>query len=204
MNPLFRKRRIPGELTDRLRMAAAVAAEQVLDEHVRSAVELVEEGAGRAPVERLIEAYARMHYLKEPDARKLRERLLAALGRSGGDAGALAGPRSPFARLRRRVRGRVDQELREWVERHSARVELALLDIHVENALDTLKVVGSSLPTGRALSIYCEMLDLRDAVAEMVRLRVLKVLHDRELESVETLRPDRSGPYPFRVAENDR
>lgn len=204
MTPLLRKRRIPVELADRLHMAAAVAAEQVLDEHVRSAVELVEEGAGRAPVERLIAVYARLHYLKEPETRKLRERLLAALGRSGSGAGSLAGPRSPLARLSRRVRGRRDRELREWVEQHTARVELAVLDIHVENALATLRIAGPDLPVGSAISIYTEMLDLRETMAEMVRLRVLKALHDRQSGSVEPIRPDRSGPYPLRVAENDR
>lgn len=200
----FRKRRIPTDVIDRLRMAAAVASEQVLEEHVRSAVELVEEGVDRAPIDRLIVIYARLHYLKEPEARKLRERLLAALGRSGSGAGALAEPRSPFTRLRRRVRGRVDRDLRDWVEQHTARVELALLDIHVENALGTLRIAGPNLSVGRAISTYCEMLDLRETVAEMVRLRVLKVLHDRESGDVEPIRPDRSGPYPLRVAENDR
>lgn len=202
--PHFRTRRIPSDLTDRLRMAAAVAAEQVLDEHVRSAVELVEEAAGRAPVDRLLAAYVRLHHLSDPDARKVRERLLAALGRSGSADAALAGPRSAFARLRRRLRGRVDRELRDWVEQHSARVELALLDIHVDNALDTLRAVAPTIPAGQAISIYAEMLELRDTVAEMVRLRVLKALHDRQSGGVEPIRPDRSGPYPFRVAENDR
>lgn len=204
MLPHLRKHRIPAGLIDRLHVAAAVAAEQVLEEHTRSAVELIEEGAGRAPVERLIGVYARLHHFKESDTHKLRERVLAALGRNGHSPAELAGPRSPFARLRRRLRGRVDTDLRDWVEQHTARVELTLLNIHVENALDTIRIVDDSVPVGHTITTYVEMLELRPTIAEMVRLRVLKVLHDRASGSVSPLRPDRSRPYPLRVAENDR
>lgn len=204
MLPHFRKNKIPADLVDRLHVAAAVAAEQVLEEHTRSAVELIEEGAGRAPVERLIGVYARLHHFKESETRKLRERVLAALGRNGHDPRELVGPRSPFARLRRRLRGRVDTELRDWVEQHTARVELTLLNIHVENALDTIRIVSDRVSVGHTIATYVEMLDLRPAIAEMVRLRVLKVLHDRASGNVSPLRPDRSRPYPLRVAENDR
>lgn len=204
MTPRFRRSRIPTEVMDRVRMAVAVASEQVLEEHVRSAVEMVEEGVERAPIARLVAAYARLHHLTDQETRKLRERVLAALGRNGGGPGSLDGPRSPFARLRRRLRGRVNQELRDWVERHTARVELTVVDIHVKNALDLLGVVDEHLAVGQTMGLYSDHLDLRPTIAEMVRLKVLKVLHDRESGHAEPLRAERSAPYPLRVAENDR
>ncbi len=203
MSPLFRKRRIPADLMDRLRIAAAVASEKVLEEHVRSAAELVEESAGSVPVERLLTSYARLHHLGDQDARKLRERLLAELGRSGLDTGALHGPRSPLTRALRRVRGRVDLEFRTWVDRHTARVQLTVMDIHVENALEMVRVSGERVSVGEVMSAYGELLELRSTVAEIVGLRVLKALHHRESGQVEPLRRDRSGPFPLRVAEND-
>lgn len=203
MSPRFRKRRIPSEAMDRLRVAAAVAAEQVLEEHVRSTVEMVEEAGDRAPVANLLAVYARLHHLHDQEARKLRERALAALGRSGTGAAALDGPRSPFARLRRRLRGRVHPELREWIERHTARVELTVVDLHVQNALQVLNVLREHVAVPRAVTLYSDLLDLRPTIAEMVRLKVLKTLHDRETGQVELLRPG-SRSYPLRRAENDR
>jgi hypothetical protein len=200
----FSRSRISPAVTNRLRITTAVAAEQIMDEHVRSAVELVEEGGAHASVERLLLAYARIHQLGEQDARKVFARVLAALGRSGIEVGALEAPRSPFARLRRRLRGRVNQELREWVERHSARVELTLLDIHVENALRAVRLARPDIPVLEAVAAYAELLELRPAIAEMVRYRVLKALHEEESGHVEPLHPDRSIAYPLRVAENDR
>ncbi len=203
MSALFRKRRIPADLMDRLRIAAAVASEKVLEEHVRSAAEMVEESAGSVPVERLLASYARLHHLGEQDARKLRERLLAELGRNGLDTGALDGPRSPITRLYRRLQGRVDTEFRDWVDRHAARVQLAVMDIHVQNAMEMLRVVRQQASVGETLSMYATMMGLRTTVAEIVGLRVLKALHHQESGEVEPIQRDRSGPFPLRVAEND-
>lgn len=203
MSPIFRKRRIPAELMDRLRIGAAVAAEQVLEEHVRSATEMVEESDGTFPIQRLLAHYARLHHLPERDAAKVRERVLAELGRKGRDDGTLDDPRSPLTRLVRRVRGRVDPDFRSWVDRHTARVQLALMDIHVENALEMIRMSGERVSVGEVLSTYAELLSLRSTVAEIVGLRVLKALHHRDSGQVEPIRRDRAGPFPLRVAEND-
>ena len=203
MIPRFRKRRIPASVMDRLRMATAVAAEQALEEHVRSAVELVEQGADRAPVHRLLSAYVRLHHLGARESHKLHEGVLAMLGRRPDGPGPLDGPRSPLARLRRRLRGRVNPELRDWIERHTAAVELAVLDLHVESALKVLRLLEDHLPAAEGISLYCETLSLRPVVAEMVRLKVLKALQDQATGQVEPLSPDRSVLRPFRKVEND-
>lgn len=203
MGPKLRKRRLPTELLDRLRMNAALAAEQVMDEHVRSAVEMVEEGAEDAPIERLLAAYARLHHLKEPLAGQLRDRVLATLSRTGTHGGSLDGPRSLFARLRRRLAGRVNAELREWVERQTARVELLIIDHHVQHTLEAVNLLEDHAPVGQAIELYARLLGLRPGVADTVRLKALNALHDREMQDVEQLRPGRTIPYPMRRAEND-
>jgi hypothetical protein len=203
----FRKSQIPADVRHRLRIAAAVAAEQVLEEHVRSAVEMVEEGSDRAPVDRLLAAYIRLHHMDEAGGRKLRERVLAALGRNGGGSGVgeLEAPKSPLTRIRQRVRGRVNADLRDWVERHTARVELSVVDLHVGHALEFLGIFRPYGSTDQALERYTELLGLRQTIAEMVRLKVLKTLHDREGDSVERLHPSRgsrAASFPLRVADN--
>lgn len=182
-------------------MATAVASEQVLEEHVESAVELVEEGSEAAPVARLLATYARLHHLQDTETRKLRERVLAVLGRNGGAGARLDDPRSPLSRVIRRVRGRVNPELRDYVERHTARVELTVVDIHVQHTLEVVRLLEEHVATGVAITIYCDMMNLRPTVGEIVRLKALKVLHDRRTASVEPIRPD--GPVPLRRrAEN--
>lgn len=203
MNPLFRTRRLPPAVMDRVRMAAAVAAELVLEEHVRSAVEMVEQGVDRAPVRRLLSAYVRLHHLEGQESLQLHERVLASLGRRPDGAGPLNGPRSPLARLRRRLRGRVNPELRDWVERHTARVQLTVIDLHAERALEMLRLVEDHASASDGIRLYSDMLGLRPAVAEVVRLKVLKMLHDRATGQVEPLSPDRSVLHPFRKAENE-
>ncbi len=204
MRPRIRKNRIPTDLMDRLHVAAVVASEQVFDEHVRSAVELVEEGAGRAPAQRLIATYARLHHIRGQEARKLHGRVLSALGDAVGDLGPLLPPRSPLARLLRRLRGRTNPELRAWVEQHTARSELSVLDIHVDNALAMVRLAGDHASDRELVAFYADALELRPAVAEMVELRVLKTLYDRGTGQVEPLRPEAAGSIPLRVSDNQR
>jgi hypothetical protein len=199
----FRRPRFPPELRDRLRMKTALAGHQVLEEHVRSAVEMVEEGLEHSPIERLLAVYARLHHLDEQDARKLRQRVLAILSQTGTPGGSLPEPRSPFTRIRRRLRGRANPELREWVERHSARVELAIVDLHVRHAIDVLTLLQDHLTADRAVSLYAELLGLRTTTAEMVRLGVFKALHEREAHNVELIHPGGAIQYPLRRVEKD-
>lgn len=206
MVSLFRKNRLSDEVRQRLRISAAVAAERVLEEHARSTVELVEEGGDRASLERLLATYVRLHHLTEADAKRLREKVLATLGRDPRTAGRVSefdAPRSPFRRVRNRLRGRVDLELREWVEQHTARVELTIVDLHVSHAMDFLGVFGDNGSVQEALELYAAMLGLRPTIAEIVRLKVLKVLHDTRPGKVELFDPSRRpATFPLRVADN--
>lgn len=207
-SPFRRKSGIGDETQEQLQLAAAVAAESVLAEHIRYALEVVQEGSDRAPVDRLVAAYARLHHLSEDEHRKLREGILVALGRDphGPGKGRLQQPRSLFRRIGRRLRGRVHYELRDWVQRHTARVELAVLDIHVEHALRFARIVREHQPPQSAANLYSEVMRLRPTIAEMVRLKVLAAA-PREAGTdddaiVEPLRRPASGELlPFRLAE---
>jgi hypothetical protein len=204
MSRLFGRQR-PREIEERLRIAAAVAAEQILDEHATSALEVVAEGADRAPVERLLEAYGRLHYLSDPQQRQLRERVFAALGRDPDHSEqhhVLMAPRSPFQRLARRLRGRVHHELRDWMGSHTARVQLSLIDLHVRHSLKFVAILDGHVSTTEALDMYAHMLHLRETIAEVVRLKALRTLHDAAVPGrVEPLHV-RHGPQPLRVADS--
>lgn len=210
--PFGRNRSLTDPVREQLRLAAAVATEAVVCEHLRYALELVDEGGDRVPVERLLDAYGRLHHLRDDERRQLTERLLVALGRDPAAAsrGRLHPPRSVLRRVARRVRGRVHTDLREWVDRHTARVELSVLDVHVEHALRFTAILFDEHRPDEAVDLYAETMSLRPTMAEIVRLRVLAEapVHGEGAEGteapksadVEPLRP-RPRP-PLRLAED--
>lgn len=57
-----------------------------------------------------------------------------------------------------------------------ARAEEALIDAHVENALDVIEAVGDEMPLDRALEIYLEALEENEQRAEIIARRVLSRL----------------------------
>lgn len=173
--PFGRNRTVIQATREQLHLAAAVASEAVLDAHANFALELVDEGGDRVPVERLLSAYGRLHHLDDDARRQLTERVLARLGREPGEAGPrrLQQPRSVLRKAARRLRGRVHKELREWVDRHTARAQLAILEVHVEHALRFAHILFDQGSPDEAVGLYSETLTLRPTMAEMVRLRVL-------------------------------
>lgn len=179
MAPIFSGPPIPTEVDERLRMAAAVAAEQVLDMHVAAALELVDYGADRVPVERLLDTYVRLHSLDLSQEWRVRERVVAALGRELGEdvtAPRLTGSPSLLRRLARRLRGRVHHDLRDWVEVHGARLALALIDLHVRHAVTFVRILGEHGSTSDAIRYYKHALRLPATSAELVRLRVIMAM----------------------------
>ena len=202
-----RNRSIIDETREQLHLAAAVAAESVLAEHLRHSLELIREGGDRVPVERLLAAYARLHHLTDDEHRQLAERVLVALGRDPASAprARLQPPRSVFRRAAHRLRGRVHTELREWVDRHTARVELAVLEVHVHHALRFVGLLFDQGSPDEAVTLYAETLALRPTLAEMVRLRVLAEapVHGEEGEGGATVEPLHPRPVkPLRLAED--
>jgi hypothetical protein len=179
MAPWFSGPSIPTEVDERLRMAAAVAAEQVMDMHVVSALELVDHGAERVPVERLLDTYVRLHSLDVGQEWQVRERVVAALGREMGEAGSaprLTGSPSLLRRLARRLRGRVHHDLRAWVEVHGARLTLDLIDLHVRHAVTFARILDEHGSASDAVRYYTHALRLPAPTAYLVRLKVIMAM----------------------------
>lgn len=208
----FRSNRsLTDDTREQLDLAAAVATEAVEDAHVRFALELLDEGADRVPVERLLDAYARLHYLSDDQRRKLTDRVFGALGRDPEAArGARLQPRgSVIHRAATRLRGRVHPQLRAWLDRHAARAALSVLELHVEHALRYVAVLLDQRTAEEAAQLYAETLALRPTEADLVRLRVLaeapldgagEEREDARETSIEPLHPRK--PRPFRLAND--
>jgi hypothetical protein len=54
-----------------------------------------------------------------------------------------------------------------------ARAEKALIETHVDNALDVIEAVGDEMALDRALEVYLEALEENDQRAEIIARRVL-------------------------------
>ena len=154
-----------------------------MDVHFRAAMELVDRARQDVEPARALSIYARLHRLDGPDADLLFQRVLVSLGRRStprsylGDtpreeSGAET-PQSVVAQIRKRLRGRVNLELREWVEYHTGRTETDLLWAHVENAVQFVELLQPVMAVGEAVETYTASLGVPGARAEIIYYLVL-------------------------------
>jgi len=177
----------------RIDLAIAVAQERLLSTHVEHALELIELVGDHVPFDDALDIYTRLLRLSEDEARIITTRALAFLGEDGhrrqtwpermaeADAAAQVGRTRGglFGNLRQRLRGRINEELRRWIELEAARTEVALLGAHVENALHFVEILEQELPFTEAVELYLEALDVRDSIGEVVYYFTLTRLNDR-------------------------
>jgi len=75
-----------------------------------------------------------------------------------------------FGWLRRR---RLSEKTRRKLLVALARADEALIETHVQNALDVIKAVGDEVPLERALDLYLDALEPNETRAAIVARRVL-------------------------------
>jgi len=193
-------------LQRQLDLITAVCQERLLATHVRHIVALVDLVADRVPFDDALDIYVRIIRLPPEQARNIGSRALAELGRRERAAGRPAAlkelaivpgddrddedaetessqPRMDalFARLRRRVRGRVQEDLRQKINLAAARAEDDLLQNHVENAMLFVRGLAKDLNEGEAVELYLETMMLPEGVADVVYHRVLRRVADKVL-----------------------
>lgn len=179
----------------RVELAVAVAQEKLLNTHVDYALDLIALANEEVSFNDALEIYARLLRLDEDEAQNLSTRALAILGEkaesreawppsaereeagNGGGETVVAG-RSLFGQLRNRLRGRVNDELRRRVELIAARTEVALMQTHVDNAIQFVDFLGGELDERRAVELYLDALDVRESVAEVTYFLALSRIAD--------------------------
>jgi hypothetical protein len=202
-------------------LTTAVCQERLLATHVRHVLGLVDLVSDRVPFDDALDIYVRVLRLTPEQARNVGSRALAELGRrerSGGppvrsevavvdhddrDDEPAPAPASQarvdalFSRLRRRVRGRVQEELRSRINLAAARTEDALLETHVENALLFVRALAKELNEPEAVELYLETLMLPEGTADVIYHRALREIADQVLPPL----PNISGPISVESAE---
>ncbi len=146
-------------------------------------MELVDRARDDLEPSRAVSVYVRLHQVYGQDADRLHQRVLVSLGRraptalsfaaANGDDDGIATPRSVLGQIRKRLRGRVNLELREWVEYHTGRTETDLLWAHVENAAEFIEILQPIMAVGEAVELYTASLDVPATRAEIIYYLVL-------------------------------
>jgi hypothetical protein len=198
-NP-FSSNDLPEAMRRRVELAIAVAQERLLSTHVDHALRLIQLVGDQVPYASALGIYTRMLRLSDDESRVITTRALAILGeqvidsRDGttwadapGDALEAEDDetrRSFLRNMRQRLRGRVKDDLRRWVELSAARTEVAILDTHVENAANFVELLEEEQPASESVELYLDALEVRESVAEITYYKVLSRIADQELPEV--------------------
>lgn len=173
---------------EELQIAAAMAREQILEIHVRQLLELIQITEPKLSTKRATETYIQLHSVDQDAARQIAGKTLAALGKkretestirietADTETVAKSGPdtqRSLFAQIRLRLSGGIYHELRERIELHTGRTQIALLNTHVENALRFVQILTPEQSIATAAELYHELVNVRRSLAEVVYFMVL-------------------------------
>jgi hypothetical protein len=175
--------RSPAVRRAEVEVAAAVAREAVIELHVARALELVALGTGRVSALRMLEIYVRLLSLTGTAREAVINRVLARFGDDDSAASAIAlfedeeGP-SVWRSLRRRLRGRVHDELRHAVELHTGVTHRALLDLHVTHARRFVRLLSDPLRMNEACTLYVDMAGVPAALRPVLYPLMLAALAD--------------------------
>ena len=197
-------------------LATAMSQEKLLDTHVRHVLALVELVAPQLPFDSALDIYARIVQLNPEQARNVGSRAFAELGRRTGveradevslledDAADREDAARPapgeggrfeqvFSRVRRRVRGRVQEDLRHRINLAAARAEDDLFERHVDNTLEFARALAAEVPLHEAVDLYLEIMSVPEGVSDVVFNRALRRVADSELPPLEHAEPVAAG-----------
>lgn len=193
MKNLFATRDLSDATRGRIQLAFAVARERLLATHVDHALALIRLAEGKLSYPQAMSIYARMLGLTEDEAEVVATRAFATLGEEQAaedwpepmpvpaENERVPRRRRLLDQVRHRLRGRVDDEFRQQVEFWTARAEVALLEAHIENALEFLDILEREQTPDEAVELYLNALEVRDGIAEVVYFKALAGLADRHL-----------------------
>ncbi|HEX7240279.1 MAG TPA: hypothetical protein VF263_08450 [Longimicrobiaceae bacterium] len=182
-------------------LTTAVCQERLLATHVRHVLALVDLVSDQLPFDSALDIYVRILRLTPEQSRNVGSRALAAIGRRSGlpevaemDIDALAdstdredepedrgaGGRfdAVFSRVRRRIRGRVHEDLRGRINLAAARAEDDLFHTHVENSLIFGKALAEEVQLPEAVELYLDTMSIPEGVTDVIFNRALRTVAD--------------------------
>lgn len=209
-----KKTKVSAERRRELQVAAAVAREALLQTHVARGLELIGLAGNKISVIRMLDIYARVNMLSTVDAELVTTRLLAALGNGpqnrekplvyveGEDS--VNGDRRFLGGVRDRLRGRIFNDLRRWVELHTGTTQVALLDMHVQHALRFVDLLKDTHTIAAALQAYADLVTVPKSLTDTLYIMVLDRLAAQELPEGRVRTPDAQQIPLFTSAQRQR
>lgn len=207
-------RKISRAMQRQVDLTTAVCQERLLSTHVRHVLALVDLVQEELPFDSALDIYARILRLTPEQARNVGSRALAAIGRRSGlteadelnldlseDDDAEEAPRGSeegrfdavFSRVRRRIRGRVKDDLRQTINLAAARAEDSLFETHVQNALVFGKALAEEVPLHEAVDLYLDVMAIPEGVSDVIFNRALRIVADDVLPPMDATRVPRRG-----------
>jgi hypothetical protein len=204
----FSSKHLSETVRRRVELAIAVAQERLLATHVDHALSLIQLVRDQVPFENALAIYTRLLRLSDDEARVITTRALAILGEEAGEAATLpelmadkeireaeqGGRRKLMETVRQRLRGRVNDELRRFVELAVAQTEVAILNTHVENALNFVQLLDHELSLTDSVELYLESLDVRESISEVTYYLTLTRLAEQQLPDFKAAQHDSPPP----------
>lgn len=205
-------------------LTTAVCQERLLNTHVRHVIALVDLVADQLPFDSALDIYVRILRLNPEQARNVGSRSLAALGKRAGlpditevdldslgearderddegDTAVEGGGRfdAVFSRVRRRIKGRVQDDLRHRINLAGARAEDDIFRTHVENSLIFAKALADEVQLADAVELYLETMVIPEGVSDVIFNRALRTVADDVLPPLSASRdaprpPEEPGP----------
>ncbi|HLM69653.1 MAG TPA: hypothetical protein VK358_19075, partial [Longimicrobium sp.] len=96
-----------------------------------------------------------------------------------------------FGRVRRRIRGRVHDQLRDRINLAAARAEDSLFNTHVDNALIFSRALADEVPLHEAVDLYLEIMVIPEGVSDVIFNRALRIVADDVLAPLDAARVPR-------------
>lgn len=177
-------RRLSPAKAQELQVATAVAREAILHMLADHALALVRHAASDVSEQRMLDIYLRLLGITGHTADAVANRVLASLGHSRptaqpevdseGDGDDVApDSKSMLRTLHRRLRGRVNDELRHTVELQTGAAQAALLDLHVRHARGFVRLLEDSHSIAAACDTYIEALHVPPPLAGVLYILVV-------------------------------
>ncbi len=208
MTPIgpLKLKRMPEQVRRRLEMATAAAWQDVVDAHAEHATRFVALVQDRLPFDQAVERYLTDTDLRDPAAAAVRARVFIRLeqapgfpaagdaqpspggeGTEGGPEGAVGLKRFRPDVLARGIARRVrEHEAFEGSVRLAiARAEEAVLQAHIDNAVQFTDILSGNLALDEAVEDYIDVMRLTGGRAQSVFQRTMARLADLHLPAQE-------------------
>lgn len=193
-------------------MILAVARERMADTHLEGAITFIERTGPYMAPPRALAIYSRVHEFTEDEFRLVRNRVLATLATtSESEPGTVAFvgingdvewdvTASMLHRIRRRLGGRRNFELRRWVEMHTGHIRSEVLRIHVDAVCQLVANLEPNRPVSDAVREYTRSIGARRELQDAVYQAVLDRLYRDTGHTL--LAPPRQGSEPEQARED--